>query len=440
MVQREEANQLVFERLTRANPVLVDIATALDVVPGMQPNMVLTGGPLMPWSYYDGVSRLAILYATVYERLASSIEEADAKIRAGEIVVASAHDHSCAATNFAVCTASMPVLVVEERVSGRRGYSNMFEGDSPRRLGTGCYGEDVVERLRFVEQVLAPTIGEAVRRMGGLPVMAFVHRGQRLGDDMHIRTTASNLAFLEALKPAFRELGPEHAADAERTTAFIEAEKYSFFRVWLAAAKAISDGASGVEGSSIVTAMSMNARNFAIRVSGLGDQWFFGPHPKFEGRIRMGSDDNSRMVERFHGASDADDQGEWIHADIHKDTRYPGTDCMLTECLGLGAFASAGASALQTWHGVSTDVMVERNLLMYDLTWGEHPDFTIRRLGSRGSPIGIDIFKVIESGTTPMLNGIQIRNDGGIFGTGVIWTPIESYQAAALAYRERYGA
>ena len=438
---RDEANNQTLERLIRADPVLVDVQRAGDALPGMRPSMVLTGGPPLPWSDYDGNPRLAVLYGAMFEGLASSVEDAEAKVASGEILVESAHAHGCAATNFGVCTASMPVLVVEDRVTGRRGCANVFEGDSQRRLGTGCYGDDVIERLRFVEQVLAPTIGEAVRRAGGLPVMPILRQGFRFGDDMHIRTSASTLQFVEALRPMFSELGEAHDADVQRTSSFLAAETYSFFRVLLAAAKAITDGAGGIERSSIVTQMSMSARNFAIRVSGLGDQWFYGPHPRFEGRIRRGSGDGDRVVERFHDGSESDEAGEWVTPDqpLPDECNYPGTDCMLTECLGLGAFASAAATALQPWHGVSLDKMAERNQLMYDITLGEHPDCKIRRLGSRGSPVGIDLFKVLDSGTTPMLNGILITKHGAIFGTGVLWTPIECFEQAARAYRARYG-
>ena len=440
VVRREEANQLAFDRLTRAQPVLIDVQKARDALPGMLPNMVLTGGPLLPWSEYEGAPRRAILYAAVYEGLAASADEADEKIRSGEIVVASAHAHGCVATNFAVCTSSMPVLVVEERTTGRRGCCNLFEGDAPRRLGTGFYGDDVVERLRFVDEVLAPTIGEAVRRVGGVPLMPILRKGTRLGDDMHVRTTATNHLFLQALLPAFRELESERQADVQLTVPFLEKEAYSFFRVWLAAAKAITDSATGIEGSSIVTAMSMSANNFAIRVSGLGDQWFLGPHPRFEGRIRLGSGGNDRVVERFHGPAQTDQEGEWVTPDqpLPAECRYPGTDCLLSESLGLGAFASASALSLQIWHGVSVELMADRNRALYDITWGEHPDYEIRRFG-RGTPVGVDIFKVLERGLTPMLNGILIRKDCTIFGTGVCWPPVECFEAAAQAYRARYG-
>ena len=41
----ERANAAVFERFCAAEPVLVDVLPAIEVVPGMEPNLVLTSGP-----------------------------------------------------------------------------------------------------------------------------------------------------------------------------------------------------------------------------------------------------------------------------------------------------------------------------------------------------------------------------------------------------------
>jgi hypothetical protein len=334
----------------------------------------------------------------------------------------------------------MSVFIVEDRANERRGYCNLFEGDSPRRLGTGCYGPDVIAGQRFVEDVLAPTIGAAVRHMGGLPLRNIIKRSLHFGDDLHVRTTAATLLFTQALLPAFFEVARERDEDVRRTVAFLEAEKYAFFRVWLAAAKAATDAASGVEGSSLVTVMALSSKNFAIRVSGLGDRWFLGPPPRFEGRIQTGGDAN-RVLERFHAPGAPDKAGEWISADmpIPDDCSWTGTDSPLPECHGFGAFASAAAFSLQTWHNVPTERMVERNLQMYRITAGEHPEYKIPFFGYRGVPVGIDLFKVLETGITPMLNGVLARKDGSIIGSGVCWSPLECFQIAAAAFTERYG-
>ena len=47
--------------------------------------------------------------------------------------------------------------------------------------------------------------------------------------------------------------------------------------------------------------------------------------------------------------------------------------------------------------------MVERNLALYRITVGENRDFHIPFLRYRGTPTGIDIFKVVETGVTPVM-------------------------------------
>ena len=46
---RAKANAATLDRLNAADPVLVDIKPAGEVVPGMTPDTILTSGRPMPW-------------------------------------------------------------------------------------------------------------------------------------------------------------------------------------------------------------------------------------------------------------------------------------------------------------------------------------------------------------------------------------------------------
>lgn len=414
--RRDEANRLAFERFAGADPVLLDVQRAGDVLPGMKPNMVLTCGAPLPWDEYSGAHRMAIIYGALYEGLGGSVEEVDAKIRSGEIVVGSTHRHGVAGAHTGIHTARTPVFVVEDRATGARGHCSLFEGDAARRLSHGSYGDEVVERLGFVERVLAPTIGEAVRRAGGIPLLPIIERALHLGDDLHLRTVASTMLFTRALMPGFLDMIGEREEDVRKTLDFLRTAEHSFVRLVLAAAKATTESARGVEGSSLVTAMAMNCNDFAIQVSGLGDEWFRASrHPTFEGKL-------------FHEGKQPEDAG-WF-----------GTDSIIVEVVGLGGFAGACAFSLQTLQGCSAQKIVERNLAMYDISHGEHPVIKIPYLAYRGVPIGIDLFKVVETGVAPLMNGfLTKKNGGGLVGAGVLWAPIDAFKAAAAAYRKRYG-
>ena len=45
----EAANAEAFERLTTADPWVVDVAAARDVIPGYDDDLVLTSGAPLPW-------------------------------------------------------------------------------------------------------------------------------------------------------------------------------------------------------------------------------------------------------------------------------------------------------------------------------------------------------------------------------------------------------
>ena len=65
--------------------------------------------------------------------------------------------------------------------------------------------------------------------------------------------------------------------------------------------------------------------------------------------------------------------------------------------------------------------MVELNLELYSITIGENPNYKMPYLlDIRGTPTGIDIFKVLETGIAPAMDiGIAGR-DGGQIGAGIV--------------------
>lgn len=410
--QRSAANTLAYQRLCEAEPILRDVLPALEAVPGMEPNLVLTSGPALPFEEYIGGQRKAIVYGAMYEGLGSSYEEAERLLREGSIRVGACHDHGCVGSVAGIYTASMPVFVVENTAHGNTGYCNFYEGESRKRLNYGFYDDDVRDQLRRIDDQIAPVIGNAVRRSGGVPLKPLMRRALHMGDELHSRNTAATLLFGRELFHHLLDLAGTRRAEVEQTLDFLAASDYFFLRISMAAGKAIADGARAVEHSSVVTAMSIYCSGYAIRVSGLGDEWFLGPFPTVEARL-------------FEGYTESDI--EWI-----------GGESLITETVGLGGFAQAAAFPLQSYQGGSPTAMVENNVAMYDITVGENSDFRIPYLGYRGTPTGIDIFKVAQTGITPVLDAGLAGRDGGQIGAGVVRAPIECFTEAVAAYRRRY--
>ena len=410
---REQANQAALARMCSSDPVLTDVAAARDVVPGMTDRTILTSGPAVPFSGYTGGQRAALIYAALYEGLADDAADAEQRMNSGDIIVGACHDHGCVGSVAGVYTASMPVFVVRNEPHGTVGYCNFYEGESRKRLNYGSYDDEVRDQLRRIEQVIAPTIGAAIRQAGAIPLKPIMRRAVHMGDELHSRNTAATLLFGRELFPHLLTLARTRGDDVRETLAYLTASDYFFLRLSMASAKAVADAARGIDASSVVTAMSLTCRGVSIRVSGLGDQWFDGPFPQVDARL-------------FDGFSISDI--EWI-----------GGESLINETVGLGGFAQAAAFPLQNYQGGTPEAMIEMNLAMYDITVGENTDYKIPYLRYRGTPTGIDVLKVVATGITPVLDAGLAGRGGGQIGAGIVRAPIECFQHAADAYAARYG-
>lgn len=410
--RRQRANAEALDRVLQADPVLVDVRPAIEVVAGLDRTMVLTSGAPLRWEDYRGGQRAGVIGGALFEGLAASAEEADAKLAQGEIRVRPCMDLGCVGSLAGIYTASMPVLVVENRAGGNRAFCNLFEGVSRYRLNYGVYNETVRENLLFLQDVVAPVLGEAVRLSGGIPLRPLMRRALHMGDELHSRNAAATLLFTRELFEPLMELFSRIPEGVRRTLQYLKSSDYFFLRLSMAASKAAADAAHGIEGASMVTAMVFNCRDFAIRVSGLGDAWFRGPLPSLYG---------AKLFEGF----------------TQDDIEFMGGESAINETVGLGGFAQAAAFPLQEYQGGSAERMVEANLAMYEITLGEHPDFRIPYLGFRGVPVGIDVHRVVETGITPVMDiGVAGRN-GGQIGAGSFRAPLECFQAATAEYARR---
>lgn len=409
---RKLANAEAFEYMSGSEPVLIDVQEALAVVPGMTRETILTSGAPLPWDAYMGGQRDAILGAAVFEGLAENAAEAEAGIRTGAIQLHPCHDHGCVGSMSGVYTASMPVFVVENRTRGNRGFCSIYEGPYRERLTYGIYNETVHRNLLFIRNVVGPVLREAVQRSGGLPLLPIMTRGLHMGDELHSRNTAATLLFSRALLPHLMAVAQTQPAAVDQVVEFLGRSDLFFLHLGMAAAKVAADAAHAVEGASLVTAMTLSCREFAIRVSGLGQEWFRAGIPPVEGRLFAGY--------------------------CPEDIGYIGGESLINETVGVGGFAQAAAFALQAYSGGSAQQMVENTLSMYEITVGEHPGFQIPYLGFRGTPAGIDIHRVTASGICPIIDLGVAHKAGGQIGAGVMRAPLACFQAAVGAYGERY--
>ena len=407
-----QANQIAVERMMAARPLLKGVATARDVIPGMRDRLLLHAGPPIEWERMSGPLRGSVIGALLFEGLAEDESEAIALIDRGEIEFAPCHHHQTVGPMAGVTSASMAVYVVENVTHGNLAFSNLNEGYG-KVLRYGAYSPEVLEKLGWMNSVMAPVLADALAASAELDLRVLLAEALHMGDEGHNRNKAGSLLFLKLLSPHVARVATSDVA--EEVLRFLGDNALSVLNPVMAACKAMADAAHGVEGSTIVTSMARNGTDFGIRVSGLGDAWFTAPAQVPAGLY-------------FSGFSAAD-----ANADIG--------DSTITETAGIGGFAMAAAPAIVTFVSGTPKDAVNTTMEMYEITETDHLHFTIPALDFRGTPTGIDIRKVVELGITPRINtGIAHRDAGiGQVGAGLVRPPMEVFEAALIAYAERYG-
>lgn len=409
----DSANTTAVTRMMEARPMLTGLGKAIDVIPNMRANLILHAGPPITWDAMSGPLRGAIMGALIFEGKAQTAEEAEALATSGEIDFAPCHHYGAVGPMAGVTSASMQVYIVENAIHGNRAFSNLNEGYG-RVLRYGAYQADVQERLRWMNEVMAPVLHAALAASGPMDIRALVAEALHMGDEGHNRNKAGSILYTKNLAPYIARVAPsgDIAADILK---FLGDNALSVLNPVMAACKAMGDAAHNIEGSTIVSTMARNGTNFGIRVSGLGDQWFTAPCQQPDGLY-------------FPGYSLAD-----ANPDIG--------DSTITETIGIGGFAMAAAPAIVTFVSGKPSDAINTTMEMYEITFTEHTSFNIPALDFRGTPTGIDLRKVVETGITPRINtGIAHKNAGvGQVGAGLVRPPMQIFEEALVAFAEKYG-
>jgi hypothetical protein len=378
----DAANAEAVGRMVAARPVWVGAGVAADVIPGMRPDLLLHSGPPLMWRDASGPMRGALEGALRLEgRQSADLDPC--------------HHHGAVGPMAGVIAPTMPVVIVEDPVSGVRAYSNLNEGLG-RVLRYGANDEAVLDRLRWMARVLGPDLARALEA-GPIDLAGINQRALQMGDELHNRhRAATSLLFREL---ALRGVSTE-------SLRFIDGNDYFYLNLAMAAAKAACEAAAGVPGSTLVVTMARNGTEFGVRVSGEPGRWFTAPAVVPAGLFL----------------------GGYSQADANPDIG----DSAITETYGLGGFAMAAAPAITGVVGGTARSALHATLEMYEITLEEHPRHQVPALDFRGTPTGIDVRRVVETGIQPLINtGIAHREAGiGQVGAGLVRAPLEPFLAA----------
>jgi hypothetical protein len=405
----EEANQESFERLIDADPVLIDIAPALEVIPDLEDKMVLHSGPPITWEKMCGAQRGAVIGEVIYEGWAKTVDEAIDLLSSGEIKLEPNHHHQSVGPMAGTISANSWVYVIENKTFGNKAFCRQVEGMQQ----FGDYSEKALDGLRSWRDIFAPSLRAALQAEGELPLKPIITQALQMGDELHNRHSASSALFGNAMAIGLTKarLGPDKHIP---TLYLLKNHNLIFLGLAMAAGKAIADPARNIEYSTMVTAMCRNGTEFGIQVSGLGDEWFTSKAPFVEGLYVPGFSD--------------------------KDAGFDMGDSAITETVGWGGFVLGGAPGILSLVGGTPEEALGYTREMRTITIGLHPTYKMPIFEFEGTPTGIDIRKVVQTNSAPVIDTAIAHKEPGypIIGAGLVRAPMDCFKKALIAFSKKY--
>lgn len=411
----DEANKAVIDKIVAGAPFLLDVVPAKSVIKELNGKVLLHAGPPINWENMTDPMKGSCVGALLFEEWASTEEEARKILNNGEIDFIPCHHVDAVGPMGGITSGNMPVLVVENRTDGNRAYCTMNEGIGAV-LRFGAYNEEVVNRLRWMRDILGPTLSRTLKQMDeGMNLNVIIAKSVAMGDEFHQRNIAASLNFLKEVVPIISDMDMDEK-DRKDVLVFLADTDQFFLNPMMAAAKAVMDGARMIEEGTVVTAMTRNGENFGIRISGMGDEWFTGPVNTPKGLY-------------FSGFSEEDG-----NPDIG--------DSAITETFGVGGMAMIAAPAVTRFVGTGgfNDALKISND-MTEITIDHNSNFPVPTWDFKGIVLGIDARKVVETGILPVINtGIAHKIAGkGQVGAGTVTPPLECFEKAVTAYAKKLG-
>jgi len=400
----EAANAEVLRRLDSGVPVLTGVTTVGDAAPGVRGRVLLHCGPALSYPQAPDPLRRSMQAAAVAEGWATGPAEAGELLAGGRIGLSPANEHRVVVPMATALGPGAPLYVVTNEAGGTAAFAPISQG--PGEVAWfGCATDASIARLVFLRDVAAPVIRDVLRRSGPLDVLALAAQAVTMGDDVHVRTQAATNLLIKEWLPWLAERGGGQVAGFAR---FLAANHLFFLTLAMAAARSLTEWAAGVPDSSIVTGMSRNGTTFGVRLAG-SPQWFIAEAPEVGHAL-------------YHPGRGPGDGARDIG------------DSAVLELCGLGAAAAAGSPAVAQLLGGSMGAAAALTERLAAVCAGRSGRFKIPVLGNVGTPLGVDVRKVAELGTTPAVTtGILHRSAGtGQVGAGVAEAPLACFADALI--------
>jgi hypothetical protein len=408
----QKANQYAVERMMNAQPTIMGIGRAIDDIPGMRKNLFLHAGPPIEWERMSGPLKGGIIGGIIYEKMASTPEEAERIAASGQIDFEPCHHHSTVGPMAGIVTPSMPVWKILNETAGNFAYATLNEGLG-KVLRYGAYAPEVIDRLNWMEHNLAHVVSKLIGRHGPVDLKTLIAQALQMGDEGHNRNRAGTSLLIREFAAHIIQVD---ASEKDKLDAmnFINSNDHFFLNLTMPASKSVMDSVMGIENTTLIAIMARNGTDFGVKLSSIPDEWFVAPALDVDGLF-------------FPPYTEAD-----ANPDIG--------DSVITETAGIGGFAMASAPAIVQFVGGSPDDALRFTQEMYDITITENTTYKIPIFNFRGTPTGIDVLKVIDTGILPAINtGIAHKEPGiGMVGAGLVKPPAKCFEDALNAFYHKY--
>ena len=411
----DEANEAVIQKITEAQPFLIDVKPGKELIPELNERVILHAGPPIKWEDMTDPMKGSCVGGVLFEGWETTEEGARKLLSEGGVKFIPCHSVDAVGPMGGITTGNMPLLVVKNNADGKKAYCTMNEGIG-KVLRFGAYSSEVVDRLKWMKDVLGPALSKALQKIeGGLNINVIVAKDLTMGDEFHQRNIATSALFLKDIMPYLlkTDISP---AELEEVTVFLADTDQFFLNIMMATCKVIMDSSRVIEEGSIVTAMTRNGDQFGIRVSGLGEEWFTAPVNTPEGLF-------------FTGYSQED-----ANPDMG--------DSAITETFGVGGMAMVASPGVTRFIGAGGfEDALSISEEMREICIANNSNYAIPTWDFQGTCLGIDIRKVVETGITPVINtGIAHKKAGiGQIGAGTVRVPLECFTKALEALAKKYG-
>lgn len=396
-------NERAAECVVNAEPAWMGVEAAGKFL-GLKGNVVLHAGPPIAYGDMCVLHRRGMVNACFLEGWAQTENDAERLLETGEVRVECAMDYATVGSGTGIVTPSVPLLVVEDKTTGKRAGVFPAEGQFGGGFcGWGVFSPEIAANLAYLRDTLFAPLCLALDTLGGFPLGEIITTAVLMGDENHSSQRAADALFIRKILPVALK-----TANAEKVLSYFASTNRFFHNFGQAASRAALLSAGEVKGASMIVAAGGNGVEYGIKIAGGGNRWFTASSPMIEGKYMT------------PGAK-RENQLPWIG------------DSSITECAGLGGLLSAAAPETASWRGDKLADAVKTTSDMLKICVRTNPHVKIPAMDFAEGPCGIDAEKVVATGIEPVIDGGMIDRNGGWLGAGAARMPLACFTQALNA-------